>query len=70
MFERTRWLFGGKSAQILAILSLCIAIGAVELSEEQHEKLSDFDDPTSRFLTSSLSSGVPVPHTTQCIRGV
>ncbi len=25
---------------------------------------------TSRLLTSSLSLGVPVPHVTQCIRGV
>ena len=64
MFERTGWLlFGGKAAQIFAILSLCIAIGAVELSEEQHEKLPDFGNPKiAKRLRCSACRGSAVEY--------
>ncbi len=41
--------------------------GGAPIASKSHTHLSH--SQTSRLLTSSLSSGVPVPRPTQCVRG-
>ena len=53
-----------KAAALRIILNIDGA--TVESRSHTHPSHSE----TSRLLTSSLSLGVPVPHTTQCMRDV
>jgi hypothetical protein len=51
-----------------AALRIVLNIDDAPIDSKSHTQPSD--SQTSRLLTSSLSFGVPVPHTTQCIRDV
>jgi len=49
-------------------IRIVLNIDDTPIASKSHTHPSHFQ--TSRLLTSSLSSGVPVPHSTQCIRDV
>jgi hypothetical protein len=49
-------------------LRITLHIDGAPIAPKSHTRPSH--SQTSRLLTSSLSLGVPVPHTTQCMRGV
>ncbi len=50
-----------------ATLRIMLNIGGTPITSKSHSHPSH--SPTSRLLNSSLSFGVPVPRTTQCLRG-
>jgi hypothetical protein len=50
------------------VLRIMLNIDGVPITSKSHTNPSH--SKTSRLLTSSLSLGVPVPRTTQCLRGV
>jgi hypothetical protein len=63
--------FKSKVGNILAndaALRITFNIDGEPITSNSHTHPSH--SKTSRLLTSSLSLGVPVPHTTQCMRGV
>ncbi len=58
----------GNILDKVAAIRIILNIDGVPVASRSHTHPSH--SQTSRILTSSLSLGVPVPRTTQCIRGV
>jgi hypothetical protein len=58
----------GSTLVNTTVLCINVNIDGTPITSKTHTHPSH--SQTSRLLTSSLSSGVPVPRVTQCIRGV
>ena len=64
VLRQKRTVFLGKAS----VLRLILNIDGSPILSNSHTHPSH--SQTSRLLTSSLSLGVPIPRTTQCMRGM
>ena len=72
-FKRAAFLgqLKGKIGSSLSkVAALCVNLNIDGAPITSHSYTHPSYSQESRLLTSSLSLGVPVPHTTECIRGM